>query len=275
MEITPQGFERASDKLTQEQLNAPIDEVVAEPAAESVPEEAVEESEQEIPDKPETESEDTEDSEESEEEEKVPKSRFLTMHQRAVEAERLLRQLEAERADAPEPEKPLADDESLKQHYIDIFGEGELTEKLYQAELARLASIEEKAAERAFERLSQREEQAAQLIEKRVESFDRAFDELSALEGRDFSDDEQVAILDIVEKYSPKDSKGKLIGDYLMPLDQALEIYQVQNAPKVQAKKIERNKVASLSGARSEGKPTGESASDWKPGWNGEWRNKI
>jgi len=291
MEITPQGFEREMDKLTPEQLDAPVDAVEAEPTAESVPEEAAEqkpeehkESEEESEEEPEevTETPDEEaeateeESEEEPEEERVPKSRFLTMHQRAVEAERALRQFEAESANrSEEPKKPLPDDADLKKYYVEMFGEGELTDKLYEAELARLASIEEKAAERAFERLSQREQQEQELIEKRVDSFDFAFEELSAMEGKEFSDDEQVALLDIVEKYSPKDESGKLIGEYLMPLDQAYEIYQVQNAPKVQAKRAERNKVAALSGARSEGKVTADSDEDWDPRAQRRWWDKV
>ena len=264
--ITPQGFEKASDKLTAEQLDKPVDEVVAEPAAESVPEEAIKtepEAEQATPDKP------------VEEEEKVPKSRFLTMHQRAVEAEKALRAFEAERASQPVQREPIADDESLKKFYVDTFGEGELTENLYQNELARLSSIEEKAAERAYERLSQREAQDAELIDQRVQSFDRAFEELSVVEGKDFTDDEQVAMLDIVEEYSPKDAQGKLIGEFLLPLDKAYEIYQLQSQPKVEAKKTERNAVAALSGARSEGTPSGTSDADWQPGQDRRWWNKT
>lgn len=274
MDITPKGFEEARAKLTQEMLDKPLDEVDVEAPTESVPETPIENEAEQETDKPaEVESEPEEQSEE--EEEKVPKSRFLTMHQRAVEAEKALRQFEAERANQPDPVTPIADDEELHNFFKETFGDTELTEKLYKNELARLASIEEKAAERAYERLSQREQQEAQVIEDRVASFDQAFEELSSVTGKEYSDEEQVALLDIVEEYSPKDADGRLIGDYLLPLDRALEIYSLKNQPAVQAKKAERNKVASLSGARSEGSPTGNSDADWKPGWNGEWRNKL
>lgn len=279
IEITPRGFERESDKLTEAQLDAPVDdEVVEEPSSESVPEEAVEsepEAEEESPD--ESKAEEIAESEpEEEEEERVPKSRFLTMHQRAVEAEKLLRQLEADRANQPEKQEAVfADDESIRKHYVELFGESELTDKLYRAELARLTSIEDKAAERAFERLSQQQQQAERQIEERVESFDFAFEELTAQSGKEFNDDEQVAILDIVEKYSPKDQSGKLIGEYLMPLDQAYEIYQVQNAPKVAAKKTARNKAAAVIGARSDGSVSQDTDSDWQPGQERRWWNKV
>lgn len=259
MEITPQGFEKAADKLTQEQLDRPVDEVVVEAPTESVPETPIETPVVEAP--AET------------EEDRVPKSRFLTMHQRAIDAEKALRQFEAERVETPAA--PVADDADLKKFYVETFGEGDLSDRLYNAELARLTAIEDKAAERAYERLSQREQQAEQVITERVESFDRAFEELGVTEGREFTEDEQVALLDIVEKYSPKNAEGKLIADYLLPLDQAYEIYQVQAAPQNKAKREERNAVAALSGSRSEGAPSGSADADWQPGQDRRWWSKV
>lgn len=260
--ISGRGFEKASDKLSQEQLNRSIDEVVAEPSAESVPEPVIEPaSAVEAPAEP--------------EEDKVPKSRFLTVSQRAIDAEKLNRQYEAERAVQTEV-KPAYDDADLKKFYTETFGETEIAEKLYQNELARLTSIEEKAAERAFERFSKLNEEQEKVVNERVSSFDRAFEELAVQEGKtDFTDEEQVAMLDIVENYSPKDKDGRLIGEFLLPLDKAYEIYKVTNDPISQAKRTERNQVASLTGASSQGTPTGTSDADWKPGQGRRWWNKT
>lgn len=266
MDISHQGFEKASDKLTQEQLDQPVDAVVVEAPTESVPETPVEPAKVEEPAtvvEPET------------EEDKVPKSRFLTVHQRAIDAEKLTRELQAQLASQPAVETPKADDADLRKYYTETFGEGEAVEKLYQAELARLSSIEERAAERAFQRFSEMGKQQEEVINQRVQSFDRAFEELSVVEGKEFTDDEQVALLDIVEEYSPKDKDGALIGDYLLPLDKAYEIYKVKNDPIVKAKKTERNAVASLSGARSEGVPSASSDADWQPGQDRRWWNKV
>jgi hypothetical protein len=271
MEISHRGFEKQADKLTAEQLDRPVDEVVAPPKeaeaetpAESVPESPVET-------KPEPEAPAPEP-----QEEKVPKSRFLTMSQRAIQAERALRTYEAEQANKPEPVQPIGDDAELKKHYTDLFGESEITDKLYKAELARLTSIEEKAAERAYERFTQREQVEEQLVNQRVQSFDSAFEELALIEGKtEFSDAEQVAMLDIVEEYSPKDKDGRLIGEYLLPLDKAYEIYKLNQEPVVQAKKQDRNAVAALQGARSQGTPSSTSDADWQPGQDRRWWNKI
>lgn len=261
IQITGKGFEKASSKLTNEQLDKPIDVVVAEPSAESVPEEAIKiESEIVSTSEP--------------EEEKVPKSRFLTMHQRAVEAEKAVRQFEAERESRPEPVIQVDEDAELKKYYITTFGDTEMANNLYQNELKRLNTIEERAAERAYERISQREVEDAQLIDNRVASMDSAFEELGIVAGKDFSDDEQVALLDIVEKYSPKDGNGKIPEEYLLPLDQALEIYNLQ-AETAKPNRSQRNAVAALSGARSEGAPTATSDADWKPGQSGRYLSKL
>lgn len=273
MEITPQGFERASDKLTPEQLDRSVDEVVVEAPTESVPETPVEivpEPAAEAPAEAEAEA-----AASPEEEEKVPKSRFLTVHQRAIEAEKKIRQLEADYASKPETKTPAADDADLRKYYVETFGESDATERLYQAELARFSSIEERAAERAFERFSRIGKEQEEAISQRVASFDAAFEELAVVEGKEFTDDEQVALLDIVEEYSPKDAQGQLIADYLLPLDKAYDIYKVKNAPVIAAKKTERNAVASLSGARSEGAPSASADTDWQPGRERRWWDKV
>lgn len=257
---TGAGFEKATAKLTQEQLDRPIDEVVAGSPAESVPEtniEPVPEPEAKV-----------------EEEEKVPKSRFLTMHQRAIEAEKALRQFEAERGNEPEPTRPVADDADLKKFYTDTFGDTPQSEKLYQAELARLNAIEERVEQRAYERMGQREQVERGVIEDRVSSMDSAFEELSVVTGKDLSDDEQVAILDIVEKYSPKDKNGKIPEEYLMNLDDAYEIYQMQNES-AKPNRSQRNAVAALSGVRSQGAAGSSNDAEWRPGQRARWENKL
>ena len=72
-----------------------------------------------------------------------------------------------------------------------------------------------------------------------------------------------------------KDKDGKLIGDFLMPLDKAYEIHKLRAEPIVQAKKTERNAVAALSGTPSEGGATMSNDADWQPGQDRRWWNKV
>ncbi len=265
--ITPRGFKLAKDEFTAEQLDKPIGTYVAEtttePAVESAPEPEIKVEESTA----------TENTVEPEvEEAKVPKSRFLTMHSRAVEAEKKLREIEAERSYQPESTKE-AEIAELPDHWVEMFGDSDASKRAYIAEQERLNTIEEKAAERAYQRLEGREKEEEARTAEIVSSFDQAFDELEIIQDRTFTDDEQVAILDIVEQYSPKDKDGKLLRDFLLPLDKAYEIYSVRTEAKTAEKKAARSQVASLTGARSEGSPSGAgSSAAWQPG---QWRNKI
>lgn len=261
--ITPKGWKSARSAMSSEQLDKPVDAVVApvttEPAVESAP-------------APEIKPEEPAAVEPEAEEAKVPKSRFLTMHQRAVDAEKALREFEAERAHEqrePLQETAVAD---LPDYWIEMFGDSDASKKAFTAEQKRLSTIEEKAAERAYERLENREKEEKERTDEIVKSFDSAFEELSIVADREFSDEEQVAILDIVEQYSPKDKDGKMLRDFLLPLDKAYEIYSVRSEAKTSEKRAARSSVASLQNARSEGSPSGSTAQAWQPG---QWRNKV
>lgn len=264
--IGPRGFEKASDTMTSAELDSPVDVVVEAVPPDETPEPAVAPTAE-----PEIETTTTE-AEPEVEEAKVPKSRFLTMHQRAVEAERQLRELEAQRAQyTPEPVQQPENTE-LPDYWIEMFGDSDASVKAYEAEQARLATIEEKAAERAFERLNSREKEEEARTADIVDSFDRAFEELGIIQDKEFTDEEQVAILDIVEEYSPKDKDGMMLRDYLLPLDKAYEIYSVRSEAKTSVSRKARSEVAALTGARSEGSGSAQEAGNWQPG---QWRNKI
>lgn len=252
--------------MSSEELDKPIDAVVpatpepavapaAEPEIEIVPETVVEAEA-----KP------------AEEEAKVPKSRFLTMHSRAIEAEKLLAQERAERSQqVAEPTQATAPLQ-LPDYWIEMFGDSEASVQAFTAEQTRLAAIEENAAERAFERLTNREKEEEARTQEIVQSFDQAFEELGIVQDHEFTDDEQVAILDIVEELSPKDKDGKLIRDFLLPLDKAYEIYSVRTEAKSSEKRAARDQVAALTGARAEGSASASSSAPWQPG---QWRNKV
>lgn len=250
--------------MSSEELDKPIDAVVVttpEPAVAPAAEPVVEIA-------PEATAAETEVVEEA----KVPKSRFLTMHSRAVEAEKLLAQERAERAQQVVEPAHAAEPLQLPDYWVEMFGDSDASVKAFEAEQSRIAAIEEKAAERAFERLTSREKEEEQRTQEIAQSFDQAFEELGIVQDHEFTDDEQVAILDIVEELSPKDKDGKLVRDFLLPLDKAYEIYSVRNEAKDSGKRAARDSVAALTGARAEGSVSASSTAPWQPG---QWRNKV
>lgn len=261
--ISPQGFEKVRNGMTSEDLDKPVDVVVEEtpelpvaPTAEVVPEVADSAPAPVV----------------EEEEAKVPKSRFLTMHSRAIEAEKLLAQERAERASQPTEAVQPVETAELPAYWVEMFGDSDASVQAFQAEQARLSAIEDKAAERAFEKLSNREKEEENRTKEIVDSFNQGFEELGIIQDHEFTDDEQVAILDIVEQYSPKDKNGNLVREFLLPLDKAYEIYSVRNDAKTTVSRQARNAVATLTGARAEGSSDGSAAVAWQPG---QWRNKV
>jgi hypothetical protein len=99
---------------------------------------------------------------------------------------------------------------------------------------------------------------------------------LEARIGRDLSEKEQSAILDIVDDYTAKDNDGNYQGA-LMPFDKAWEVYELKNASSRSATRQSRDNVAALSGTSSQGNTTDQAKKDesWNPLARGSWRNRL
>ncbi len=65
------------------------------------------------------------------------------------------------------------------------------------------------------------------VIENNEAEIDRRFENLAAYVGRKLTEEEQEAILDIVDECTPKDGKGYYRGP-LVPFDYAWKIYENQ-----------------------------------------------
>ncbi|MDR3642873.1 MAG: hypothetical protein P4L74_04575 [Candidatus Doudnabacteria bacterium] len=70
-----------------------------------------------------------------------------------------------------------------------------------------------------------------QRIEGNIGIIDEQFLELEEIVGRELTEEEQSAILDIVDEYTPKDKDGNYLCS-LLPFDYAWEIYEVKNRGK-------------------------------------------
>ncbi len=64
-------------------------------------------------------------------------------------------------------------------------------------------------------------------VEKNIDKINDNFEELSENIGRELTEYEQSAVLDIVDKYTPKDDKGNYAVS-LLPFDYAWEIYEAE-----------------------------------------------
>jgi len=231
------------------------------------------------------------------EEQTVPYSRFSTVLARTKEAERVameaqfrLEQLEREREleRSRSQENNFSREEStgevykgsLPGYWVKLFGDSDASREAYGYELQRQREIEERAEQRAAERAlkaveekTSYEQQAISMNENIIES---RIEDLSLALGRDLTAQEEGALLDIVDEYTPKDEFGNYAGDTI-PFEKAWEIYELRTGRQAASMKQARSAATAVTAVQSEGESVGreKDQKDWDPrDWN-SYRKRI
>lgn len=201
----------------------------------------------------------------------VPYSRFKKFHERAreaeAEAERWRQEAESLRSQSAYRPEPQNTGVPMPDYWRKLYGDSEQSQEAWQIQYAENERLKEEARQEALKAVQEAQEYETVRTEQNMEVIDDSFEDLEAYVGRNLTDKEQSAILDIVDEYTAKDDQGNYAGN-LMPFEKAWEIYSLQQqatkAPKVQ----ERNRVASLSGTQNEGTPSGnEGDAEFDPSW--------
>jgi len=219
-----------------------------------------------------------EESVESVEENKVPYSRFKNIHNRALEAEaraaEYQAQLDALRAQSFR--EPHREETTLPSDWVEMYGDSDASKRAWERQQEMNEQIKYEAREEALNAVREERTMEVERINTNLETIDEQIDALSAYVGRDLTDKEQSAILDIVDEFTPQDEEGNYIGATI-PFDKAWEIYEMktqsQNSPRRQA----RDSIAGLSGSASQGETSigGEKNKDFNPlDWNA-WKKRI
>ncbi len=236
------------------------------------------ESSDETPDKEEEEVEtqdngNEEEPETSEEENKVSYSRFKNIHtryreaeQRAAKLEEELANLEHSRAERIESENPT---EPPKEWFEAVGGDTPTARNAWNVLRKQFAPSEEyieRLAAQTLERVQMAEDQRVLSNERTI---DDQLEDLSISLGRDLTEDEQAAVLDIMDEFSPIDDKGRILSLY--PADMAWDLYEIQSQGQVSERKQARNRAAEVIGSGSRGEvaaPAGKKDNkDFDPRW--------
>lgn len=202
----------------------------------------------------------------SDEEGKVPYRRFKKFHERALEAEReaefwknramevQTRPIERDYYQPPAPNQyiePTFQGPDWERFKALFAGADEnAVKEAYRLEVQRIAAVEERAVQRAEETFNQRSEMQRQEFRGNRDYLDEWTDEASDLAGRSLTEEEQIALLDVMDEFSPKNDEGK-IESPITP-QQALRIYQMQNSAHSQRRET-RDALARASSASSGG----------------------
>ena len=263
-------------------LDKPVD--FGESSAEAQPQEDIEV--QETPETPEApkESEETEkpaEVEEKSDEEIVEKprvtySRFENVNrarreaeERAASFERQIQELREEMRSV----RPASQNNDVPEWWKKMYGEGDNVREAWSIYSAQNEAFKNEIRQEALATVKAEQTQAEQQIEQNVEQIDENIEMLQESVGRELSEEEQSAILDIVDEYTPKNEDGKYVG--LLPFDKAWEIYELRNQASRAPKNKSRNAVASLTSTPSKGKADERNTSDFVPGDWHSYESKL
>ena len=204
-------------------------------------------------------------SDESADESKVPYSRFKKFHDLAKEAqeqaaywreqaEQRTQRQESSRYEAPapsniEPQFQGTDWERFKTLYGGA--DENAVKEAYRLEMQRISAVEERATQRAIEAMEQRAGAEQKAYQQNLSVLDENLEAAADIMGRALKPDEELAILEIQDDYSPKDRNGRI--EALLPIEKAVEIYEMQSARSQAPRRQARNAIAGLSGSSSGG----------------------
>lgn len=257
IDLNAPAFGNGSQKL--EDLK-PKAEAVIEPSVEAEPKE--EEKEQDV--------------EPSVEENKVPYSRFKNVNEARRKAEENALNWQKRVEELEKPSQSESESEDMPSYWKELYGDSDASQRAWDIQQKREAEIERKAYE-AGQRGAQELEQVQQeRIDDNVALIDDGFEDLSALVGRPLSAKEQSSILDIVDEYTAKDEYGNYQGA-VMPFDKAWDIYELKQQVSTSSTRKERDAVAALSSAPTNGETDikAEQDKNWNPFEKSSWRKRL
>lgn len=166
---------------------------------------------------------------------------------------------------------------SLPEWWVKLYGDSEESKQAYGYELERQRQIREEARQEAIEAVRQERAQEGQVLAENERTIDNKLEDLALTLGRDLTDKEETAVLDIVDEYTPKDENGNYAGD-LIPFDKAYEIYELRQSKATGKVNKARQTPTALTSARSESESVTtkeKDDSDWNPlDWN-SWRKRV
>lgn len=165
-------------------------------------------------------------------------------------ADRLERLLEQSLQQARAPEKRTVPDEWKK-----VLGETDATEAFYELLDRELSTREQRAVEKAYDRYVEEQQGSNEAIRANEGAIDLELESLEDQLGRELTDEEASAILDIADELTPQEN-GKYLTS-LVPLRAAYGEYRARQFEAKAPQQQQRQRVASVVSAK--GGSVGES----------------
>jgi len=225
----------------------------------------------------------SEEIEPSVEETKVPYSRFKKFHDEAKQA-REEAEVWRQRAEELEHSRfaPTSNNDiEVPGYFKKLYGDESspnwpMVQEAWKVQQQQMEDLEKRAYEAGQRGAQELESQQREVIESNVATIDENFEILSDYIGRDLTQKEQSAILDIVDDYTAKDRDGNYLGA-IMPFEKAWEVYELKNNSAKTSQRKDRDSVAAITGSQSQGNTdiSGEKDKNWNPLARGTWRSRL
>jgi len=159
-------------------------------------------------------------------------------------ADRLERLLEQSMQQGRAPEKRNVPDEWKR-----VLGETEATDAFYELLDKELSTRESRATEKAYERLIEEQRGSTEAVRANEGAIDRELESLEDQLGRELTDEEASAILDIADELTPQEN-GRYTTN-LVPLRAAYGEYRARQLEAKAPQQQQRQRVASVVSAKS------------------------
>lgn len=210
---------------------------------------------------PQTEEKTVVDKKDEEDEQRVPYSRFSKVRERAEaseqdaeEARQLLRDMQA-RSEVSRVTPSSSYEEDYAREVKKLYGDTPVAEEIIKINLRREQEVYERAEQRALEAIDRRQRGEVQAIAQNENILDSRLESLSDQLGRQLTNKEEAALLEIVDEFTPVGQDGKYAGE-IMPFEKAWEVLELRQTQASRTRP--RNPAIIASGSKSQGEPNGD-----------------
>lgn len=206
---------------------------------------------------------------------RIPYSRFEKVNERAVAAETRLAMLEEQLA-ANSTKNETAD--VTPEEWIKMYGDNDDAREAWKLNQQLNERIKEEMKAQVLAEIDNRQKEAESEVERNLEYIEDNLAQFQDKLGRDLTEAEESAILDIQDEFTPKDDKGNYIAP-LLSAEKAFEVYTLRQAGAKAEKSQARRRVVSVTGSSDSEGDAGLAANsafeNFRPGMTGLWRDKL
>lgn len=153
---------------------------------------------------------------------RIPYSRFETVHERAIRAEAELELLKQQQAEARNAHQE--DENEPPSSWLDLYGDNDESRDAYRKAL----EIDRQRADRVYQDVQSRLQAEQNQSQAKLENLNNKFTQAEEQLGKEFSEEELIGVMGVMEEFTPKDAQGNFLSELIDPV-KAYEIYQMRH----------------------------------------------